>query len=107
MPRYTIVRAHDGSKAKKFEQGETNTNKTVQATSPVAPGNLEQLVWETAVGNKSLHQSKKATGLPTGCLGYIHSKGNKRLLSVTRLDTKKYTIEIHGEGQVNGGFHRF
>jgi hypothetical protein len=73
---------------------------------------LEQLIWETATGSKKPHQSSNASGNVAGANGkpapgYIHSKGNKHLLLISRLDTNKHTIEIIREGVVNGGVHQF
>jgi hypothetical protein len=106
MARLKIVRAQDGSAAKKFKQGEKNTNVEVDVTTSVDISGHEQNVWETGAGHKALHQTSKARNIPAAAKGYIHSHSNT-LFAVSRLDTKKHTIEIIAEGSVNAGVHTF
>ncbi|MDT4892900.1 MAG: hypothetical protein QOE97_1935 [Pseudonocardiales bacterium] len=82
---------------------------TVQVTYPTGVDlrDLEQLIWETATGSKKLHLTSEAQGNTTGGKGYIHSKGNPKLLLVSRVDTAKHTIEIIRQGKVSGGVHKF
>ncbi len=106
MARTKILRAADGGAAKKFKQGEENTNVEVNVTSSVDIKGHEQNVWETATGSKDLHKTSKARGIPKGAIGYIHSHSNT-LFAVSRIDVKKHTIEIVAQGKVNAGVHTF
>ena len=105
-----IVRAKDGSAAKKFKQGEENTNIEVNVTYPSKlkfSKQDEQIIWETATGGTALHDTKKATGMPSGSKGYLHNYSTNTLYAVKRLDTKKHTIEITAEGQAKNKNHQF
>jgi uncharacterized membrane protein len=107
MARYVIVRGKDGGPAKKFKQGETNTNIEVHVTSTVAiPKNCENEVWNTGAGHTDLHKTAKARNIPRNAIGYIHATDNT-LYAVSRLDVKKHTLEIVAEGSVNSGVHQF
>lgn len=112
MPRIEIKRSPTGAAvnpAAATGPGAAKSVVTVKVTyaAGVNITGLEQLIWETATGGKKLHQTSDAAGNTTGGTGYIHSKGNPKLLLVSRLDTKNHTIEIIRQGKVNGGTHKF
>lgn len=107
MPRVEIKRNADGSKNPSPKQGDELVVASVTLASGVDIKGHEDIVWRTATGDEPLHQSKKISG--TGSLtykGYIHSSTNTLFL-VTRLDTKKRTIQIDMMGKVKAGVHDF
>lgn len=93
-------------KTTKLKQGDEPTKIEVTYDSHVTIDGYEQAIADTALGKTKLHATTNASGVGNvDAKGYIHT--GKMLFLVSRLDTKKHTIQIEKEGKVNSGKHEF
>jgi hypothetical protein len=113
MGRHNIKRHETGRPVEAVAQGEESKTVVAHVSCPDGlDGYVTDLahaneIWLTATGQRDLHQTARARGIPAGSIGYIHSTNNV-LLAVSRLDAARGTIElVGGAGSVNAGQHNF